>query len=196
MTQLPNEQNDVYKSLAANQYGPSVGKIARGSLVAFNYPNSWAIVPNIIHDPYPLVIISDIWPSYIRGVNLHYLTFPYIKNLLQGNSGNTSFSYYNIKGDNYLKNAFRMYVRVGMRRVKVIDSSFLLTVLGTMRSFAPGEIDNMKRYIQEQLSRQMNPKVANIMNDIMTGGVQRGLTYPQMDTGPNAANISPDQGNV
>lgn len=197
MTQIPpgNLENllNPYNAIAANQHGPALGSISRGSLIAFYYPNSWAKTPNVIHDPYPLIIVTDIWPSYVRGINLHYLTFPYIKSILQGNCGNTGFSYYNIRGDNYIKNAFRMYVRIGMRKVKKLDCDFLLTILGTMRSFAPGEIDNMRRYIQEQLNRQMNPRASKdrtkVMQDALTGGLQRDLIYPQNNVGLNGANL-------
>ena len=71
------------QKVAANQYGMGAASgITRGSLVSFQYPRSFAMIPNVIHDPYPMVILTDIWPQYIRGVNLHYLTFPYVKKLI------------------------------------------------------------------------------------------------------------------
>ena len=73
--------------------------ISRGSLVAFQYPYSQSLDPNIIHDPSPLILITDIWPRHIRGVNLHYLTFPYIKKILQGHCEHAGFSYGQIRGE-------------------------------------------------------------------------------------------------
>ena len=51
--------------------------VVRGSLVTFNY-----IFHKPGHDPAPLVLITDIWDRYIRGINLHYLTFPVIKKMI------------------------------------------------------------------------------------------------------------------
>jgi hypothetical protein len=44
-----NQQNRPFRSVGANQYGPALTTIGKGSLVYFNYL-FW------IHDPYPLVI--------------------------------------------------------------------------------------------------------------------------------------------
>jgi hypothetical protein len=51
--------------------------IGRGSLITFNY-----IFHKSGHDPYPVVLVTDIWPNYIRGINLNYLTFPTIKKMV------------------------------------------------------------------------------------------------------------------
>jgi hypothetical protein len=128
------EDFNPIQRIAANQYGPAVNRITRGSLISFHYPRSFAMIPNIIHDPYPMVIITDIWPKYIRGVNLHYLTFPYVKRLLM-NFGGKSFSYFNIRSDKYMANAFRMYVRMGVQQPKRLDTEWLMTVLASVRSF-------------------------------------------------------------
>lgn len=189
--------------LAANQYGMTGSQITRGSLITFHYPRSFAMIPNVIHDPYPMVILTDVWPNYIRGVNLHYLTFPYVKKLLQSFGGNQSFSYSNIRTDRYMANAFRMYVRAGVTRPKRLDSEWLKTILQQVRSFAPGEIEKIRANIQKQIQarlqakaqeltsyeewrksltqsqqRQLRGKVADVQN-VLTGGVQRDLIAPQ-----------------
>lgn len=146
---LPN------KGIGSNQYGPSTKTLTKGSLIAFNYM-FWK------HDAYPLIIITDILPKYIRGVNLHYLTFPYIKRLLQPNCNNPSFSYYNIKLDRYLVSSFRTYKRQGIRSVKKFDCSFLLNIMKTVRSFDINELDNIRRFVQDQMSQQINPTADQI----------------------------------
>jgi hypothetical protein len=93
-----------FERVASNQHGFQANTLGRGSLIAFNYPISHAQRPNVIHDPYPLLIVTDIWPQYVRGVNLHYLTFPYIKRVLTSNCNNRTFSYYNVRPDKYLVN--------------------------------------------------------------------------------------------
>jgi hypothetical protein len=141
-----------YARLPANQFGPSFQTINKGSLVTFSY---LYFKPG--HDPTPLVIITDVWRDYIRGVNLHYLTFPYILRLLQPNCDNPRFSYYNIKGDAYIVGAFRQYKRLGIRQIKKLDCAFLLKVLQTVRTLDPTQVDTIRRAVRDQINRTVNP---------------------------------------
>lgn len=138
------------RPLVTNQYGPSFRQIGKGSLVSFNYMF-------FKNDPYPLVLLTDVWQNYLRGINLHYLTFPYVKNLLQPNCDNIGFSYINIKADNYIVNAFRQYKRIGIRQIKRLDCAFLLNVLAMVRSLDPNEIEAIRRVVREQIQKLVNP---------------------------------------
>lgn len=198
-----------FERLPSNQHGFTPKTIGKGSLIAFSYPYSYAVKPNTIHDPYPLLVVTDIWPKYVRGVNLHYLTFPYIKKILTESQGNT-YSYYNVKPDKYVASAFRMYNRQGMSQVKKMDSEFLLTILTTVKSFSENEIDNVKQKIQEQIRDRLQVKAnemakldftknqndqisrkAGDMQQTIQGGVQRNLINPQQyKTGQNPANFN------
>jgi len=144
-----------FLDLAANQYGPAVGRrITKGSLIWFRYTN-------YIHDPFPLVIITDIWQNHIRGFNLHYLTFFYVKKLLSLHCDNMMFSYFLIKSNPYFRvfeNSFRTYKRLGMKQVKKLDCSFLLNVLGSIMSFDPAEVEQMRVYVRERLAREAHPR--------------------------------------
>lgn len=151
------------QSLAANQYGTSASMITKGSLVSFNYPRSFAVSPNVIHDPRPMVIITDIWPQfYLRGVNLHYLTFPYVKRILEMWGGDTSFSYSHIRADRYLASAFRMYNMKGIRQAKRLDSEWLKTVLQSVRTFDAGEIEKIRAKIQQQIQARLQAKASEL----------------------------------
>lgn len=198
-----------FSRIATNQYGMVGKNVTRGSLVSFSYPRSWAMVPNEIHDPYPLLIITDVWPGFIRGVNLHYLTFPYIKNILQTNCNNTNYSYYSVKGDKYIANAFRMYYRQGMSKIKKMDCEFLLKMLSLVRSWSESEIDRVKDEIRKQIKQELQIKAnqlkaleltasdnaqirrkAQEMQQAIQGGVNRGLmNTPQQNVGKNPANM-------
>lgn len=160
-----------------------------------------------------MVIITDIWPPhYIRGVNLHYLTFPYVKKILESWAGNQSFSYSYVRADRYIASAFRMYNMRGIRRPKRLDSDWLKTVLASVRSFDPGEIEKIKANIQQQIQarlqakaneltaydkwktdlakadqRILNTKVQGVQ-DALTGGIQRDLIAP-----PTFGNMPPAQ---
>lgn len=153
--------------VSANQYGPIPAKltatITKGSLVTFSY-NFYK--PG--HDPYPLVLITDAnYPAmgpkagmYMRGVNLHYLTFPDIKRLLQPNCNNMNFSYSNIKADSFIVSAFRQYKRRGVRQIRKLDCAFLLNVLASVRSLNPSEVEAIRNSVREQIRRLTNPVAA------------------------------------
>jgi hypothetical protein len=195
------ESFNPIERIPTNQYSLSTAKITRGSLISFHYPQSFAIIPNIIHDPYPMVIITDIWPRYIRGVNLHYLTFPYVKRLLT-TYGGKNFSYFHVRPDKYVANAFRMYVRMGIRQPKRLDTEWLLSVLGSVRSFDAGELERIRMNIQQQIAQRLQVKADQLTSyeqwrsqltesqkrqlrgktldaqRILTGGLERNLIYP------------------
>lgn len=126
--------------------------IQRGSLISFNY-GLW------IHDPYPLILVTDIMPgNKIRGLNLHYLTFPSIKQLLRTGGNNPNFSYQNVKANKYITSAFRSYKWQGIRQVKMMDVNFLLTVMATVRSFDPNQVKAIRESVEAQIQRMVNPK--------------------------------------
>lgn len=193
-----------FEKVASNQLGVVGKNIARGSLISFYYPHSGAAKPNAIHDPYPMVIITDIWPTYLRGVNLHYLTFPYIKNILQSNATNMNYNYQtNVKGDSYIAGAFRSYYRSGMRQVKKLDAEFLVSILSSVRSFSESEMERVRQEIRRQIySRsqlkadeltRMSKQVENTTNQLqqtMQRGATENLIYPQeYATGMRPANF-------
>lgn len=170
-----NQPTNPFQHIPANQYGPSVKLIEKGSLVWFNYVN-------YRHDPYPLLIITDIWPNYIRGLNLHYLTFNYIKNLLGMHCENKMFSYFHIRNDQFLVNAFRTYKRLGIRQIKKLDCNFLKKVMRSIVSFDPAEIEQMRVYVRDQLRRQANPKAEAITEKyigMQQGNPEQGFAPPQ-----------------
>jgi hypothetical protein len=144
----------------ANQYGPSVKKLGPGSLVQFTYVFA---KPN--HDKTPLVLITRLMNNYIKGINLHYLTFPVIKNILQPSGmnacNNPSFSYNMIKSNRQIPEAFRIrqYKKIGISRLKIMDCNFILNVMGTVRAIDPQEVEAIRNTIRDQLNRTINQNV-------------------------------------
>ncbi len=135
----------------------------KGSLISFSYPESYAKVPNVIHDPKPMVIVCDIYPKFLTGVNLHYLDFQFVQHLLWNWGGNTSFSYKSISADRlYMARAFRMYVRQGIRQPRKLDVEWLKQVLVGVRSFNPGEIEKIKANIQKQIQARLQAKAKEL----------------------------------
>jgi len=134
--------------------------ITRGSLVTFNY-----LFHKPGHDPAPMVLITDIWAQYIRGINLHYLTFPVIKNLIYPAPGkslcdNPIFTYQYIKRNSYITSAFRQYKRNGIERLRKLDCAFIVNALAVSRSFDPNEIEAIRRSVREQIRRMVNEPAA------------------------------------
>lgn len=132
--------------------------IQQGSLATFNYLY-WK------HDPYPLLLCSGIWgDGKVAGVNLHYLTFRYIKYLIQQYCGK-AFSFRLIKNNVFIANAFRCYKKDGIRTAKVLDCEFLIKVLGSIRSFNPNEIEAIRQEVQRQLRNKMNPSTEDLTEE-------------------------------
>lgn len=133
--------------------------ITRGNLVLFRYAYA---KPG--HDPSPLVLLTDVWPSHIRGVNVNYLTMPIIRDLISGYCGNKNFSYLNIKGNNYIKSAFRQYKRIGVSGLKTLNCDLLKGVLTKVRAavISPTELEAIKNSVKEQISQVVAPKASEI----------------------------------
>jgi len=106
--------------------------VDKGSIIQFRYQFA---KPG--HDQNPLIIVTDNLPQYIRGVNLHYLGYSKIMQLIGINRmnacGNKSFSYENIKTDSYIKKTFRMYKKNGIAKAKVLDCAFLKRVFRSIQ---------------------------------------------------------------
>jgi hypothetical protein len=142
---------------APKAVNPTVG---RGSLVTFIY-----LFHKPGHDPVPLVLVTDIWDKYIRGLNLHYLTFPTIKKLLFPGPGQSicdspQFTYQYIKGNDYIVSSFRQYKRNGIESLKKLNCEFIVNALAISRSFDPNEIEAIRKSVREQIRRMTNPQAA------------------------------------
>jgi len=136
---------------------PTVG---RGSLITFNY-----LFHKPGHDPAPLVLVTDVWQGYVRGINLHYLTFPVIKKLMfpvpgQSICESPQFTYQYIKGNDYIVSSFRQYKRNGIESLKKLNCEFIVNALAISRSFDPNEIEAIRKSVREQIRRMVNPQAA------------------------------------
>ena len=121
----------------------------KGNLVTFQYLN-------YKHDSNPLLLVSGIDPAgMIKGINLHYLTFPNIKRLIETYC-NRTFSYEMVKGDLIVKKSFRKYKSVMIRNMRVVDCSFLLGIMGVARSYSPTEMEAMRLDVENQIREYLN----------------------------------------
>lgn len=163
---MPPFQNNLFNPVnmpSPGQVNPTVG---RGSLVVFNY-----VYHKPGHDASPLVMVTDVWQDFIRGVNLHYLTFPEIKKLIFSTPGKSvcesgNFTYQYIKQIGYINSAskkygivsaFRQYKRGGIQQLKKLNCEFVANALALSRSFDPNEIEAIRQSVREQIRRITNP---------------------------------------
>lgn len=163
----PQDLQKLGSLFKAIQYPtPSVAQpkiVHKGSVVNFHYTGQR--VGKQIHDPYPLVIVSDIFSDAIRGVNLNYLTVPYVKSMLE-RFLDKPFSYSMIKGDPYIiggpsnPGAFRTYKRNGISQLRMMDSNFLRGVAELSRTLDPNELDQIRMQIEELIKYQINQPIA------------------------------------
>jgi hypothetical protein len=149
----PNLFQTLEQCLKSNNAlaGPQTPIIGKGSLCRFTY-----LYAKPGHDQTPMVLITDVWRDYIRGINTNYLTFPTIKGLLQQFGENAGFSYNNVKGREYIVSAFRQYKRLGISGIQKLNSAFLLNALACARTIDPNEIEAIRRTIREQIRQTTN----------------------------------------
>lgn len=152
-------------------YNPTIQK---GSIINFQYLFH-------SHDPQPLVLVTSIYSDgRIAGINLHYLTYQYVKNLVKNFCDNRSFGYQRIKGDRFLYKSFRTYKKFGIKNLHMLDCASLNQLLGTVRSFnfKPGELQAMQDSIRQQMQNINKPPAQNPSAQDMTGKMQ-GMLTPQ-----------------
>ena len=138
----------------------TAAQMGKGSLVKFHY-----LFHKPGHDPTPLVLITD--PDYkirgknteyVRGLNIHYLTFPTIKMMLdQRMADNPTFSYQHFKGNEYITSAFRQYKKEGIRGVSKVDTAFIVNLLASLRpsTISPNELEAMRQTIRQQINQEL-----------------------------------------
>ena len=145
--------------------------LGRGALASFSYLY-WK------HDPSPLCIVTDVFADRIRGVNLHYLTYRYMKGILGNYCGKQDFSYRYIMHDNFAVNAFRTYKKQGIQQLKILDCDIINNALMQVRSFNPKELDAIRQEIEKQLQAQLNPTAENLAKQY-----QQEILTPRGDQG-------------
>ena len=139
--------------------------VRSGSLISFGYLFHK-------HDPYPMVIVTDVMPGHmIRGVNLNYLTFFLISQLIRSYGDKIFCSYKSIKlthpmvvgmiinqqpNKSRQKGAFRTYKWEGVRQIKKFDSAFLLDVITMSRKFDVHQMKAMRDAVRDQIRQKVN----------------------------------------
>lgn len=165
--------------------GTSLMSVQPGMLIRFNY----RLAKN---DPKPVVIVSRIdgGKSLLKGVNLHYLTFPYCRRILYSVGINRTLSYYNIKSDRYITDAFRSYSWAGIDQssLEVFDVAFITKMMNLSASMDPMQVRSMRQSIDNQINMRVNQEQALPTGPMPMGQTQMPQAYPQAYPQPNAVN--------
>jgi hypothetical protein len=133
--------------------GPGIPNIVhKGSIILFSYAGQ---ARNPIHDPYPLVMVTDIFTDMVRGLNLHYLTLPFLRNLITNYANRPDFSYRYIKNDSFLIASFRSYKRAGMSQIRILDVEFLKKLLQVVRALDVAEIEQIRQQVRQMLAQEV-----------------------------------------
>lgn len=165
---LALENPAIVKALKGGPKNKNAAFPSAGDIIRFKYQYASAG-----SDANPLVLITDplykIPTSplfYVRGINLHYLQMDQIR-LLMGTRinacNNPTFSYNNIKPYKYIKQAFRMYKKAGIKNVQIVNCEYLKRLLGASRKLEKQDLDAIKDFINQQLRKEINPKAKDII---------------------------------
>jgi hypothetical protein len=73
---------------------------------------------------------------------------------------NPTFSYINIKADQYIVSSFRQYKKIGLRNLKILDCSLVLNIMGSVRAIDPQEVEAIREAVKTQLNKVVNQNVA------------------------------------
>lgn len=131
----------IVKNLASLYGSPAT----RARVVAFQYRY-------YKHDPYPVILTTGLTlDGRIGGLNLHYLTFPVFRALLNQWAGNPGFGYLIVKSLPQIKFAFRTYDLSGVQMAKEIDWRAAMTALSVVRNYSPQEVQAIRNAIDQQI---------------------------------------------
>lgn len=131
----------------------TVAKVAqKGAIITFRYIGQ---AGRSIHDPYPMVIITDIFIDMIRGVNLHYLPLQQVMRTMQDNNmaGNVNMSFRNVSA-NSLVYAFRSYKKSGISNQKLLDIDYLKNLLTVSQALNIGEMEMIRKQIRDIMDQE------------------------------------------
>jgi hypothetical protein len=135
----------------------------KGNVLSFNYM-FFSV------DPYPTIITTGVYSDFrVSGVNLHYISFPIFRALLNQWAGNPSFSYSTIKNQPILKQAFRTYKLHGIRNAKKINYKAILNYLSIIRNYSPQEMQQIKDLIDTATHQRSSEIISEIVSRISEG---------------------------
>lgn len=137
-----------------------LGSIKTGSIVQFSYDFAK-------HDRTPLVILTENLAGEIKGLNLHYILPDPILQIISpmgmNACNNPRFSWQSVKYNPYIKKAFRIYKKNGIKNIRLLDCDYLKRVITASRKLNLQDLTALRSAIDAQLG-QTNQNVGDLTN--------------------------------
>lgn len=152
--QLQDILNNLFRTIKQPKtLTPKV--VGKGSIITFYYAGQ-TLQP--IHDVQPLIIVSDLFTDMIRGINLHYLNMPIVRDMLTNPNfaGNVNFSYKTIIGNDYLIGSFRSYKRLGISGLRMLDVEYMRNLLVASQALNIGELEQIRQQVKNLIQKVNN----------------------------------------
>jgi hypothetical protein len=131
-----------------------------GSIIQFTYDFAK-------HDKNPLVILTENKIGEVKGLNLHYILPDPILQIISPNGmnacNNPRFSWQSVKFNPYIKKAFRIYKKNGIRNLRMLDCDYLKKVIAASRKLNIQDLTALRSAIDAQL-QQTNQNANQFMN--------------------------------
>lgn len=161
---VPNVIQQLFQPAAFDP--AAIQTVTKGSIITFRYVGQQR--DYAVRDRYPAIIVSDpagyvdrrtgkVHPDIVRGVNIHYLTLPSLREMLF-NYANPGFSYASIRGNVEFVRAYRSYKRNGIdtSTLRMLDVEFLKNLSRVLPSLELNEVEQMRAQIREMIE---NPEI-------------------------------------
>jgi len=151
------------KNLVENLFQLNNISSPNGSVVSFAYRF-------YRHDPYPVILTAGFDPYHglIEGLNLHYMSFPIFRALLQNHAGNPGFNYFLIKSQPMITQAFRSYKINGILNAKKVNWKAIIDAMSIIRQYSPQEMLAIRQAV-DQAAMSRTPE---ILNELVGGLIQ------------------------
>ncbi len=134
------------------------------------------------HDPYPVVLttMSQLSQGKVFGLNLHYLTFPIYRALLNQWAGNIAFNYYIIKQQPIIRQSFRSYKIEAIKNIKRINWQAIIQALSIIRNYSPQEMLDIQNMVDAQVASKQPEIINEIFGKFALGSLMQNMAQQQV----------------
>lgn len=148
---IPRQLATLFQSVQQNPFRPQARVVKPGDMVSFRYTGQ---TRRQIHDPQPIVLVTDFQRDLVRGVNLRYVDNNGINFLVTTDLRN--FSYQNYKQYDYITLAFRSYKRQGITDLRMLDIKFLQNLRRIIDITDVAEVEAIRSQINKLMEQPTN----------------------------------------
>jgi len=137
-----------------------LSRLKTGSIIQFGYDFAK-------HDRTPLVILTENNAQEFKGLNLHYILPDPLLQIVSpfgmNACNNPRFSWQTVKYNPYIKKAFRIYKKNGVKNLRLLDCDYLKRIITASRKLNLQDLTALRSAIDAQL-RQTNQNAGDFTN--------------------------------